>query len=332
MSRARWSRSGLFVLMVAAFGAVQASDGEDVERWLDRMARAVETLDYRGTLVHWRGEHLDTLRIIHRADESGIRERLYSLSGEPREILRNGDQVRSLLAGEQPMVMQSQLTARLLPNLPLNRLRSAHEAYEMRVRGTGRVAGLDTRIIEILPRDEYRYGHRFWLEQQTGMLLRSALLGQDGKAVQQLSFVEIELGARINDMELAPQIDARVVLETRLEQNLPAVDHAELRQSSWTPPWVPAHFQLARQGQGMGDAGEPFEHLLYSDGVASFSVYIEEGMQGYEGSRIESIGSVHVYTGLLDGHQITIVGEVPLAAIRMLGRSLRRSPGAMRPR
>jgi sigma-E factor negative regulatory protein RseB len=320
------------VLLVSLMASARAEDGDTVEDWLDRMARAVETLNYRGTLVHWRGEHLDTLRIIHRADESGIRERLYSLNGEPREILRDGDRVRSLLAGQEPMVVQSQLTARLLPNLPLNRLRSARQAYEMRVRGTGRVAGLETRIIEILPRDEYRYGHRFWLEQQTGMLLRSALLDQDGEAVQQLSFVEIELGARISDRELTPQIDARVVLETRLEENLPAVDHAELPQRSWTPHWVPEHFHLTRQGQGMGDSGEPFEHLLYSDGLASFSVYIEEGLQGYEGSRIESIGSVHIYSGLLDGHQITIVGEVPLAAIRMLGRSLRRSPGAMRPR
>ncbi|MEN1727073.1 MAG: MucB/RseB C-terminal domain-containing protein [Pseudomonadota bacterium] len=333
MMLARWpGRSFLILSLALLVSPLRADDTATVEQWLDRMARAVETLNYRGTLVHWRGDQLDTLKIIHRSDEQGVRERLYSLNGEPREILREGDQVRSLLAGDEPMVVQSQLTARLLPNLPLSRLRSAEQAYEMRVRGEERVAGLQTRIVEILPRDEFRYGHRFWLEQQTGMLLRSALLDQDGRAIQQLTFVEIEMGARISDLELEPELKPEVVLETRMEQNLPAVDHGELNRASWTPPRVPEHFRLARQGQGLAESGEVFEHLLYSDGLASFSIYIEGGASGYGGSRLESLGSVHVYTGSLNGRLITVVGEVPLATVQLVGRWLRMPPGAPRQR
>ncbi len=322
--------SALLVATLAVYPVAADDSDADVSHWLDRMARAVETLNYRGTLVHWRDDQIDTLRIIHRADESGVRERLYSVSGEPREILRNGDQVRCLLADNQPLVVQTQLTARLMPNLPLHRLGATERAYRMRMKGRERVAGFETRIIEITPRDQYRYGHRFWLEENSGMLLRSALLDRSGVAIQQLTFVDIELGARISDAELEPEIDAEVTLETRIKQNLPITWSSEQHAPSWLPHRVPENFRLARTGKGESVSGEDFEHLLYSDGLASFSVYIEDGMQGYQGSRLEVIGSVHVFTGLLEGRQITVVGEVPVATVEFVGRSLRRTPSSSR--
>jgi sigma-E factor negative regulatory protein RseB len=327
-------RSLILTASLALAGVCLADDRADVERWLDRMAHAVESLDYRGTLVYWQGERFDTLKIIHRADDSGVRERLYSLSGQPREVLRDGNQVRTLLAGQGEVIVQSQLTARLLPNLPLRRLNLAAQAYAMHVRDQERIAGHQARVIEILPQDEFRYGYRFWLEQTTGMLLRSALLDQAGEAIQQMTFVEIELGARINDYELEPQIEPEAVVESRLApsaptfENLTAFDAAAAGGSQWLPPTVPAHFQLARQGQGETQNGAEFRHLLYSDGLASFSVYIEEDDADHGSGRIESLGTVHVLSGRFDDRQVTIVGEVPMATVRLVGQWLQRDAEA----
>jgi sigma-E factor negative regulatory protein RseB len=304
----------------------------EVRGWLDRMARAVETLNYRGSLVHWRDGQVDSLRIIHRADERGIRERIYSLDGEAREILRDGDQVRSLLAGDQPLVVQSQLTARLMPNLPVSRLASPESAYRMSMGERERVAGMMTRIIEILPSDEFRYGYRLWLEEQTGMLLRSALLDHRGRQLQQLSFVDIELGVPISDVELEPELDQRLAQLATLPDRLPPGAVSERHRASWAPSRLPDNFRLVKVGRGNSQDGSGFEHLLYSDGLASFSIYIEEGqgLQGYGGGRLESMGPVHVYTGMVDGRQITVVGEVPQATVEFVGRALRRSPGPRR--
>jgi len=328
MALSSWFGRSLMIVSLTAtwVGALDADDRIEVERWLDRMAQAVESLDYRGTVVHWRGDQFDTLKIIHRSDESGVRERLFSLSGDPREILRNGYEVKSLLGGEGRVLIQSQLSTRLLPSLPQKRLDLAEQAYEMHVRGEERVAGLQTQVIEILPRDEFRYGHRFWLEQDTAMLLRSALLGRGGQPIQQLSFVEIELDARIIDSELEPQIQAEIVVESRLAESTPAFENLtesdidSTAPSSWVPPSVPVHFQLARQGQGTSESGAEFQHLLYSDGLASFSIYVEEDDEGRGGSRVESFGSVNVFTGRLSDRQVTIVGEVPMATVRLVGR------------
>ncbi len=315
-------------LLALVSGSLPAFAASEVQAWLDRMARAVETLNYRGTLVHWHAGRVDTLGIVHRADESGIRERIYSLDGEPREILRDGDEVRCLLAGDQPLVVQRQLATRLMPNLPLNRVGSPTLSYDMSLGGRERVAGMMAQIVEVSPRDQYRYGYQFWLEEKTGMLLRSALLDHRGRRLQQLSFVTIELGVPISDRELEPVLIDGV--ESTLQTSLPSGESVQLRRASWQPGKIPDSFKLVHFGTGQSVDGSKFEHLLYSDGLASFSVYVESGRQGYASSRLESIGPVHVFTGLLDGRQVTVVGEVPRTTVEYVGLSLRQPSGPRR--
>jgi len=314
------------VLLLLASGALADDTSAEVGRWLDRMARAVETLNYRGTLVHWHDGRIDTLGIVHRADENGIRERIYSLDGPAREILRDGDQIRCLMADDQPLVVQSQLAARLMPNLPLSRLSSPESAYHMRMGDRERVAGMMTRIVEIVPRDEYRYGHRLWLEEQTGMLLRSALLDFRQRTLQQLTFVTVELGARITDTELETTLDESLAVQSPLPQLDVSTSLASHQlKPSWSPDQLPDYFRMARAGQARAAGGESFEHLVFSDGLASFSIYIEPVRSGYRGMRLESIGPFHVLTGFHEGRKVTIVGEVPRATVELVGRSLRRS-------
>ncbi len=310
-------------LLAASLTPVSVHADDDVQHWLDRMARAVETLNYRGTLVHVREDRVDTLRIIHRADEDGVRERIYAIDGEPREVLRDGNKVRCLLPGDQPQVLESQLAGRLLPSLPVNRLTGPESAYRMSMAGSERVAGLTARIVTIEPRDQYRYGYRLWLEESTGMLLRYALIDPEGRQLQQLSFTSIELGASISDAELAPaMIDAPKVLTTRLHDTDGQIRSG--RRHEAFRGRVPPGFRLANIGKGRSEHGEEFEHLLFSDGLASFSIYIENAAPEAIGSRMKAMGAVHVFTDQGDGRALTVVGEVPAATVEFVGQRFRR--------
>ncbi len=329
-TRPRQTRLWLAALVMLPLAAIAENndDAREAKRWLDRMERAVESLDYRGSLVHWRGGQVDTFRIIHRADADGVRERIYSLDGQPREILRRGEQVQSLAAGDQPLAVQSQLAARLMPNVPISRLGIPAFGYEMRMAGQDRVAGKSTRIVEIRPLDQFRYGYRFWLEENSGMLLRSALLDQHGQTLQQLSFVDIELDAQIADSDLEPALRfPDGVSRARLDRAVSSQSRSALAEPSWLPPRLPPGFALARVGGGSFDDGGYFEHLVFSDGVASFSVYIEASESENGDSRLDSIGSFHVFTGQVDGRLITVVGEVPSATVEYVGQPARALPG-----
>lgn len=311
-------------LLLALGRPAAASVEEEVQHWLDRMARAVETLNYRGTLVHIREGRMDTLRIIHRADDNGVRERIYSVDGERREVLRDGNKVRCLLPGDQPQALESHLARRLLPNLPVNRLTSPESAYHMALSGRERVAGMMARIVIIKPRDQYRYGYRLWLEERTGMLLRYALTDGQDRQLQQLSFTSIELGVPISDAELKPDMpDAARVLTTRLDE--PGGPLRSGRRSG-IEPRVPEGFHLVNAGHGRGASGDVFRHLLFSDGLASFSIYIEDASVDGVGSRIETIGPVHIFTARAQGRMYTVVGEVPSATVRFVGRQFHGDP------
>jgi sigma-E factor negative regulatory protein RseB len=314
----------LLALVVATTGAAE-TEHQQVREWLDRMATAVETLNYRGVLVHWQEDRVESLRIIHRADENSFRERIYSLDGDPREILRDGDSIRCLLAGDQPLLMQSQLTSRLMPNLPINLIGQAESAYRMSMGDKERVAGKMTQVIEISPLDPYRYGYRLWLEEDTGMLLRSALMDEDGRALQQVSFASIELGVAISDSELEPELDPELMTELPVADEIPDSWPIDPDNASWLPPRVPPGFELVKVGTGETQNGDGFEHLVFSDGLASFSIYVEERKSANRRGRIKSVGPVHVYSGGLDNHQITIVGEVPLTTVQYIGLGLGRT-------
>lgn len=317
----------LALLCLGAFASAQ--DDDEVGYWLDRMVQAIETLDYRGTLVHMRDGHVDTLHIVHRVDENGIRERIFSIDGPPREVLRDGKQVRVLLGGSESMVVEGGIGSRLLPNLPPDRLSRPILAYRMSMAGTERVAGLYARVLDIRPRDQFRYGHRFWLEEETGMLLRSALLDHEGNYLQHLSFVSIELNVPIASSEFEPELDEASVTEIKMTAASRAADadSTQMLQPSWTPRMLPDGFRLASVNHGINDAGVEFEHLLFSDGLASFSIYIKLARASDEplSERIDVVGPVHVFTGSVDGHRVTVVGEVPSATVALVAQQLERN-------
>ncbi len=321
----------LSIFALALLGLAANARGDDeVEKWLDRMVHAIEALNYRGTVVHMRDGNVDTLQIIHRADEDGIRERIVSIDGPPREVLRDGNQVRILTSGDQGMVVEGGLGSQLLPNLPPNRPSNPILAYRMSFDGTERVAGLYARRLEIRPRDQFRYGHRFWLEEETGMLLRSALLDHEGNYLQHLSFVTIELDVPIGSGELEPELSDRDAVEVKMSPASLEDDQSEadLPQPSWMPRMLPDGFRLASVSRGQNAEGQEFEHLLYSDGLASFSIYIKparaEDDAGSE--RIEAMGAVHVFTGTVEDHRVTVVGEVPSATVAFVAQQLHREP------
>lgn len=318
-------------LALSLFGTVQTvRANDDVDYWLDRMVRAIETLNYRGTLVHMRDGHVDTLRIVHSADGDGIRERIVSIDGPPREVLRDGKQVRVLLGGDQSMVFEGGIGSRLLPNLPANRLSQPILAYRMGFIGTDRVAGKNARVLEIRPRDQFRYGHRFWLEERTGMLLRSALLDHEGNYLQHLSFVKIDLEVPISASELEPELSVNDALEIRMSpmDELTSRPTTEPALPTWTPRLLPDGFRLASVSRGYNSDGQEFEHQLFSDGLASFSVYIKAARAADRpgSERIDAVGPVHVFTGSVDDHRVTVVGEVPSATVAIVAQQLQRHP------
>jgi sigma-E factor negative regulatory protein RseB len=64
--------------------------------------------------------------------------------------------------------------------------------------------------------------------------------------------------------------------------------------------------------------------MLYSDGLASFSVFVESAdphHQSFEGP--SRVGAFSAYGAIVVGHQVTVVGEVPPITVERVARTLR---------
>ncbi len=307
---------GLFLLLATA---LVSADSRDVQSWLDRMSFAVNNLTYSGTLVFVRGHKIDTLRIWHQAE--GQMERLVSLNGAQREVWRDPDSVRCIMPESQQVLVDSRLTEGVFPSFTADQLDASR--YSLKLGGVERVAGLPAQLLTIQPLDEFRYGHQLWLDRDSGMLLKSVLV-DNGEPVEQLLFTQIQIGGHIPQSELRPPLKPGLV-EVEMPTSVAGPGASNADEGHWAVTEIPAGFALrshrhsthAEQGDG--------EHLLFSDGMASVSIYVEPSPKGRGGlSGYSKVGAVNMFGTQKGGFSVTAVGEVPSATVRKMAESVDR--------
>lgn len=301
-----------------------AAAAEDPLVWLDRMDRAVEQLNYEGTLVHFSGSDTTQLHIVHRFHDGVITERI-TADGARREIIRNNGEVMCILP-DQRTVLIEKLDERNRRQSPLrSRLPGARrvslEHYYLAFTGTESVAGRETRVIAIRPRDALRYGYRISLDQAAAMPLKTQLIDPDGGVPEQLLFSAIALHESIAESVLRPSVNiATFTVQRAMTEPVEALTGDDAR---WVAARVPGGFELEVYHVHSG-SGFRQHHLVYSDGLATVSMFIEPAQAGAERSAgLSQMGAASAYTVMREGHLVTAVGEVPAATVEMLASSAR---------
>ena len=189
--------------------------------------------------------------------------------------------------------------------------------------GEDRVAGRPVRVVDIKPRDDFRYGYRLWLDQETALLLKSELLDADGAALEQIIYTSISLPKEIPDKLLEPATTASDFTWHTPGDVRPANEAA---QSEWETRWLPAGFSMRHHEQNpMPNRTKPVRHMLFSDGLASFSLYIERLASDTDRFRgLSRMGAMNAFGTIIDDYQVTVVGEVPTVTVSRVGRAIGR--------
>lgn len=306
-----------------------ASDSTSVQPWLEKMHQAAHMLNYEGTFVYGQQDQLSSIRIIHSVSDAGERERLISMDGTGREVLRDGDRVTCIYPDSQSvMVEKSRPKAKYPPTFPV-KIGELKDHYRLSLAGKDKVAGEPTQKILIEPRDNLRYGHVLWVHEKTGLLLKTNLLNENNKPVEQFMFTQIIFLDDIPEDALEPDINKQDFTWYEVSG---ASSAGEVEQSSdWHITSLPPGFKqdMSRMHR-IPNSVMPVEHRVYSDGLASVSVFIEKddnksGDNLFGGSYM---GAVNAHGRNLNGYHVTVVGEVPQATVKMIGESVnyRESP------
>jgi sigma-E factor negative regulatory protein RseB len=283
------------------------------------MNAALTSRNYEGVFSHWQSGKVETLRIVHRVLDGAVTERLESLDGSGRQIFRNGAELTCYLPDQRTVLVEKAPPSLLPAGLPKFDASMA-DFYQLDNQGTMRQMGQKAELITVTPRDGYRYGYRLWIQRSSGMPLKTELIDTNGNIIEEVVFSSLSLPHHIADEEFKPQLVTTGFAWLR-EDPAPAVT-AE-GPGVWNNAPLPPGFHLAAQtAQMMPGVTVPVTHLVFSDGVATVSVFIQTEVfhdaPNQVGAAMAQVGSSSAFTSVRSGHKYVALGEVPPATVRFI--------------
>ena len=278
--------------------------------WLDKMMQAVHQINYDGHFVYLHGENIESLRTVHTVKDGHEIERLFSLNGEAREIVRDKDSVTRIMPNDKSVATTKRLMDKqYFSGFFVLQYEEIDKNYDIQLSGSGRIADRNTQVIVFNPKDHFRYGYRLNLDEEFALPLQWEMFDQNGSLISSIMFTQISIGDKVSDSgSLLEKDNASVTKQvtpstTELNNNI--------GDTAWQFETLPAGFKLKHHRPTIPHhENRDIEQFIFSDGIASFSVYIEQT----DKSRLTGqahLGALNAYGVFLDGHQITAVGEVP---------------------
>jgi hypothetical protein len=195
---------------------------------------------------------------------------------EVRHAPGSGTRVRTTAETDpgDPVVLPSgELDERLLEVM--------RDRYVLRLAGEGRCTGRAASVVEAHRPDDdggSAVAGRFWVDQETGLLLRREVFDADGRRLRSSAFLDLAVsaapgGARPASLRpsSAPDHDADPVPDARLRR---------LREAGHlVPESLPGGFTLFQARSRVHEGAEVL-HLAYSDGLSTTSLFSQPGRLG----------------------------------------------------
>ncbi len=294
---------------------------EDAANLLQRIETAARELSYSGVFVHSTPDHSTASRIVHVSDRGEEWEQVESLDGPLREIIRRNDELFCYQPESKTIRLDKRTTGRFFPSLLSGDPRTVQENYQVKIGQTERISGHDCQWIVLEPRDALRYLQKLCAEVGSGLLLRARTFNARNQVLEQFTFTELKLGkealrdfgrshikSRFNEKQTGWQTDDSAQREMK---------NAE---TGWMVASPPAGFKkVLEMRRTLAGRPLPVSHLVFSDGVASISVFVEALQNGAKGtSKAAEDGTYSYAMRAIGDNQITVLGEVPLNTAQLL--------------
>ena len=291
---------------------------------INKMLSNVGAINYQGTFVFMHNDQLHSMRIIRGVVDGEVKERLTSLSGEPREVVRDDETVTCVWPNRHLVTVDPSSANHGIPTIVPRELESLTQSYQVKSGPLSRIAGHNCRVLAIKPIDQFRYGYELCIEPETGMLLRSKMIHPRGRLLEEVMFTHVEYLDSVDhvNFDLENGIDDFTWRRSKQPGELSQLNESE--HKGWRVSKLPPGFSVNKISQRlMSTSDEPVHHMVVSDGVASVSVFIIKPRQSkrlFEG--LSRRGSINAFSRGFDDHQITVLGEVPNETVKMIGSSI----------
>lgn len=332
----RWRTGGAMALLAAGLllgGLSQAqvvpttqTGSRTVNEWLSRMHEASRQRAYTGTLVVSAGATMSASKIWHVCDGNQQMERVDTLTGAPRTTIRSNNDVITFEPESRTALIEKRESLGMFPELLRTPSNLIPQFYTARETGVQRVAGHLADMVEILPRDDLRFGYRIWSERQTGLVVKLQTLGEQGTVLEQMAFSELDLNATVSMEKLQ-----RKMKDTRgYEVHKPLLRKTTAEAEGWrlkdsVPGFTAMSCHTRDAGASMPPGTAPMQ-WIFSDGLASVSLFVEPfDPQRHGQEKTAAVGATHSVSRRVGDHWLTVLGEVPPSTLRRFALALERT-------
>lgn len=308
-----------FILLVYPASELGA---QDAKVWLKQMSEAMRSQNYTGTFVYINNDKVEAMQIEHRNSSEGISERLYSLNGAAREIVRHNSIVTCIWPDTRSVMVDKVGQKNHFPiKLPENPA-ELEKHYIISLKDEDRIADHRCKIIDITPRDEYRYGYRMCVDIDSHLMVKSTVLDERGKPIEHVMFTDLKVSQNDANEALKPLFlgeDFKYSTQEEVEAPEGISGGSPMRSGKF-----PAGFMMIKMHRKRVEGeNKVVDHMIYSDGMATVSVFIEK----HDGDRKmlkgnSRMGAVHAFGRHLEDYHVTVVGEVPAKTVDMIGSSI----------
>ena len=287
------------------------SDSESAMQLLANMSRALREVDYRALFTYEYGGALKTMRVTHQVADGLEYEFLEHLNGPPMRVEREGASTDCLSPADK-------LLRGMIPD-PGDHSQGLNQHYRFRFLNDERIAERSATVMQVIPRDAYRYGYTLSIDKKTHLPLASMILDSRNRALERLQF---------SSLELVPTDDWVELVNTTSRVNRPQwplceqKGQSETGEFAWEVTWVPSGFHPAgkKRIKGVGEV------VLFTDGLSAFSVFVRPMDSSVAARGRAQRGATVAYMKQVEIHSVpytvTVVGEVPARAAQRVAASI----------
>jgi len=289
--------------------------------WIHAMSDAMRNLNYRGNFVYMHDNQLESMSISHMKGESGEKERLLSLNGEAREVIRDDKNLTCIWPSSRKVVVDFSHKNSYSPLFIPGDIVKISQFYDINLLGHDRIADYPAVVVQIKPKDQYRYGLVFWIGRENNLMLKSNLVNEHSEVVEQVMFTSLELlkEGEALDVNGIPAIDKNF---TMVRYHRDQETELVVAETAWYLETMPEGFQQASVLKRLNsDSGEFFHQMVYTDGLASLSVFIEKRSSQMSPGKT-SMGAVNAFIRVMDDYSVTAIGEVPEITVKEIAESV----------
>ena len=308
----------------AAVAASALREPKSINDWLLRLHEASKRRSYIGTYVVSSGGQIQSAKIWHVCEGTQQMERVESLTGAPRSTFRHNDKVVTFMPEQKVVRTEMRDAPGNFPQVVQSADNQIAEFYKLKTEGVERIAGLESDVVLLVPKDSMRFGYRVWTEQKKGLVVKLQTLDLDGRVLEQAAFSELQLDAPVKMdklLQMMGKVDGYRVEESALVKTTASAEGWRLVASVAGFKPVSCY---KRPASGGALADDPMQ-WVFSDGLASVSLFVEPfDRQRHVKESALSIGATHTITRQLGSYWLTGMGEVPMSTLKQFVSGLER--------